>query len=283
MDRTFMRWPGFRRKALTLSYDDGVVFDRKLIEIMLKHGLKGTFNINSGLFAKEAGGRRLTKDEAYELYTKSGMEVAVHGVRHLSLTNVPEASAVADVINDRIALEEMFGTIVDGMAYAYGSYNDEVVEILKSCGIKYARTVEKTEKFDIPKDFLRMPATCHHKHPRLMELAREFIEDEGGTSVYSKKPLLFYLWGHSYEFNDADNWEIIEDFSEYTGDREDIWYATNGEIYDYVRAFDSLVYSADGFLVYNPTDKDVYIAYSDREYVIPAGKTVPVVPLNRKS
>ena len=61
MNRNVMRWPGFLRKAVTLSYDDGVVFDKRLISIMDKYGLKGTFNINSGAFAKNEGERRLTK------------------------------------------------------------------------------------------------------------------------------------------------------------------------------------------------------------------------------
>ena len=282
MKRSFMRWPGFRRKALTLSYDDGVVFDKKLIEIMLKHGIKGTFNINSGLFAKETGGRRITSDEAYKLYTESGMEVAVHGVRHLALDEISEAAAINDIINDRRALENMFGTLIEGMAYAYGTYDDSVVESMRKCGIKYARTTDKTEKFDLPTDWLRWNPTYHHRLPRLMELAGEFVENKGGTSFWTSRPMLFYLWGHSYEFNDSDNWNIIEEFAEYMGGRDDIWYATNGEIYNYVTAFDSLRYSADGFLVHNPTVIDVYVAYNDREYVIPAGKTVSVIPANCK-
>lgn len=56
MRYTMMRFPGFRRKALTLSYDDGVVNDRRLIEIMNKYGLKGTFNLNSGLFSEDGKG-----------------------------------------------------------------------------------------------------------------------------------------------------------------------------------------------------------------------------------
>lgn len=39
-----------KTKVLTLSYDDGVVQDIRLIEIMNKYGLKGTFNINSGMY-----------------------------------------------------------------------------------------------------------------------------------------------------------------------------------------------------------------------------------------
>lgn len=50
---TFMRFPEGRLKAVTLSYDDGMDQDIRLIEIMKKNGLKGTFNLNSGLYAPE--------------------------------------------------------------------------------------------------------------------------------------------------------------------------------------------------------------------------------------
>ena len=48
MANLIMRFPGGKPKALTLSYDDGVEQDVKLIEIAEKYGIKGTFNINSG-------------------------------------------------------------------------------------------------------------------------------------------------------------------------------------------------------------------------------------------
>ena len=276
MTRTFMRWPKFRRKALTLSYDDGVVYDERLIQIMDKYGLKGTFNLNSGFFAEKKGGLRLTKEEAYNLYANSKHEVAAHGVKHLSLGMVDESMAMNDVINDRVNLEEMFGVLVQGFAYANGSFSDESVEILKKAGIHYARTVVSTEKFDVPSDWLRLPATCHHANPRLMELAKRFVESGDGYNFWWTQPQLFYLWGHSYEFNDSDNWDIIERFAEYIGNRDDIWYATNGEIYNYVTAFDNLQFSANGTMVFNPSAIDVYICYFEKEYLIPAGQTIVV-------
>ena len=84
-----MRFPGGRSKVLTMSYDDGVEQDIRLIDIMTAHGLKGTFNINSGLYAKEgtvyAPGtihRRMPKSVIDSLYIPKGMEVAVHGYTH---------------------------------------------------------------------------------------------------------------------------------------------------------------------------------------------------------
>ena len=63
----FLRFPGFKKKAFTLSYDDGVIFDKRLIEIFNENGLKATFNLNSGHFGE---GRRLSLEEAVELYKK---------------------------------------------------------------------------------------------------------------------------------------------------------------------------------------------------------------------
>ena len=84
-----LRFPGFRSKALTLSYDDGMVFDKKLISILDGGGIKCTFNISSGLFAEQAGGRRLTRAEAVELYQGGGHEVAVHGFRNFGRQTKP--------------------------------------------------------------------------------------------------------------------------------------------------------------------------------------------------
>ena len=94
----FLRFPGFLVKACTLSYDDGVKDDARLADIMRKYGLKGTFNINSGLFAKEEGKGRMTEKEAYDLYVNSGHEVAVHGVKHLSLGEVPKEAGLYDIV-----------------------------------------------------------------------------------------------------------------------------------------------------------------------------------------
>ena len=178
MRHCFLRFPGFKLKALTLSYDDGVIFDKKLIEIMSKYALKGTFNINSGLFALDEGGRCLTQKEAFALYTQSDNEVAVHGVKHLPLTEISSAQALGEVLLDRQNLEKIFHKLVHGMAYSYGIYNDTVVEMVRSCGIDYARTVDDSEGFAIPTDWLRWNPTCHHRNPKLMDLAQDFCQQQ---------------------------------------------------------------------------------------------------------
>lgn len=279
MNQAYIRFPNFKKKAVTLSYDDGVRQDKRLIAIMKKHGLKGTFNINAGMFGEydeKATSGRMSVQEALDLYIPSGMEVAAHGYQHLSLSQVHEAIAVNDVITDRKELEKIFGRIVDGMAYANGASNDKTADILKKCGIKYSRTTVSTGHFRLPSDWLQLPATCHHNDPRLMELAKQFVEKKEQSYWWSNQAQMFYLWGHSYEFDTNDNWKVIEEFAEYIGGREDIWYATNGEIYDYLQACDRLVFSVDGTFVHNPSCIDVYIDYLGKNVFVPKGQTVRI-------
>lgn len=275
MAQIVMRFPGGVQRALTLSYDDGVEQDVRLLEIMKKHGLKGTFNLNSGAYAKEgtvypAGQihRRMTEAQVTELYKDSGMEVAVHGLTHPFLQELPPVLCVQEILKDRENLERQFDCIVRGMAYPYGTYNDTVVRILRDNGIAYARTVHSTHNFDIPQDWLRMPATCHHDDPQLMELAKRFTEP-----FWTPLPQLFYLWGHSYEFEEHDNWNRIETFASFMGGRDDIWYATNIEIYDYTMSWRRLVFSADGARVYNPASHELFYESNGNAGSIKPGET----------
>lgn len=273
---TLMRFPGGKRKAVTLSYDDGVTEDIRLIEILNKYGLKCTFNINSGIMPKEdidlsIPHRRMSMKQCVEIYKDTPHEVAVHGYQHPYWPELPVDRITFDIMEDRKNLENAFDRNIKGCAYPMGPFDDKCVEALKACGISYARTTISTESFDMPKDWLRMPTTCHHKNPRLMELCDEFI-----NFAEEYRPCkLFYLWGHSYEFNDKDNWDVIEKFAEKMGGHDDIWYATNIEIYNYVKAYESLEFSADGRYAYNPSAIDVYLHQCANErvvYKIPAGE-----------
>ncbi len=276
MSSLFMRFPGNKAKALTLSYDDGVEQDIRLISILSNHGIKCTFNINSGLFSPEGTEfekgqihRRLSEKDAIKLYKASGHEVAVHGLTHPYLEQLPSNIAAYEIIQDRKNLEHLFGTIIRGMAYPFGTFSDEVVAILKAAGIVYSRTVMDTEDFRLPTDWLRLPATCHHKNPKLNALTDRFL-----TQSPKSAPWLFYLWGHSYEFEADNNWNVIEEFAERIGGREDIWYATNIEIYDYMEAYQRLLFSVEASIVHNPTAITLFFEYDHRSYEIKPGTTL---------
>ena len=83
-----------------------------------------------------------------------------------------------------------------------------------------------------------------------------------------------YIWGHSYEFDRENNWNIIEEFCEYASGRDDIWYATNIEIYDYVKAYDDLQVSVERGIVHNPSSIDVWFSHEKKIYCVKAGQTL---------
>ena len=275
-----MRFPNGRAKALTLSYDDGVFEDIRLIEIMKKHGLRGTFNLNSEHLQTADPSKQnqpgswasfLTAEQAKALYDQDGLEPATHAYSHPFLHRMPSASVAREMLEDRVFLEKLFERPIRGMAYPYGTYSDRVVDVLESCGIVYSRTVTSTGQFTIPTDWLRMPATCHHNDEKLGALTEKFLTKAHGRS---ESPWLFYLWGHSYEFERDQNWNVIEEFAEKIGGREDIWYATNMEVYDYVKAYESLIFTVEMDYVTNPSAQTVWFYLRGNLCEVPAGQTV---------
>jgi hypothetical protein len=162
-------------------------------------------------------------------------------------------------------------TLARGMAYPMGTYSDMVIEALEAAGICYSRTCKATENFKFPENWLTLHPTCHHKHPRLMELAQKFVEE---SPRYTAQNWMFYLWGHSYEFDNDDNWNVIEEFAAYTGGKDDIWYATNIEIYDYIKAYEALQVSVDESIVHNPTTTDLWFHHNHQIHCIHSAETL---------
>lgn len=267
-----MRFPEGKEKALTFSYDDGVKADKRLVELFNKYALKGTFNLNSDLFDIEGEWHgHMGEEESFRTFAQSGQEVALHGARHIFMTRVPLHMAAKEVSDNRAYMESKYNRIVNGMAYAYGDFNDDIVNVLRSLGVVYARTTKSTHTFEIPKDWLRLNPTCHHTEDCFSALADKFLGGKPSDSVKAREPWLFYVWGHSFEFDDNNNWDLMENFARRAGGRADIWYATNGEIYDYVKCYESLVFSYDGESVYNPSHADVWLEIRGKVYKIPAG------------
>ncbi len=275
MTDLWMRFPGGVLKTLTLSYDDGVEQDARLLSIMNQNGLKGAFNLNGGLFAPEgtvypAGRihRRMTERAAVALLAESGQEIALHGYAHGDHPALPPAFAVWQIVKDKETLESTFQRIIRGMAYPYGTFEPAFTQAMKDSGVAYARTTQATHCFDLPHDWLTLHPTCHHADPQLMKLARAFAEEPACRAQ------MFYLWGHSYEFEADNNWHVIEEFAQYMGGREDIWYATNIQIHDYIEAWRGVHISANGCRLYNPGVIPLWFAADGKVYCLEGGKEI---------
>lgn len=257
------RFPGGKNKALTLSFDDGREYDRRLVSMFNEYGLKGTFHLNSGFLGKD---KYVERSEIATLY--KGHEISAHTVDHPFLEMSPPDQVVRELMEDREALEELAGYPVRGMSYPFGTWNDRVVGLLPAAGIEYARTTKSHGTYDMPDNFLLWNPTCHHK--QMVDHARQFIDHNPRHT----RMRLLYVWGHSYEFENDGNWELVERFGEAIGGRDDIWYATNAEIADYVRALNQLRFSVSCRLIHNPSATPVWVSAENDTVEIPGGATI---------
>jgi hypothetical protein len=241
-------YPEGRKKALTFSYDDGQIFDRKLVEIFNRYQVKATFHLNSETLDQEGF---VTKKEVRTLY--AGHEIACHGATHPYFTQLSKEQIINEIWKDRRCLEALAECPVVGLSYPFGEYSEEVISALESLGIEYSRTVQSHHSFQVPARFMTWNPTCHHNDDDLSTLADAFLNPPD----YMKLPL-FYVWGHSFEFGRQNNWEVIENFCKKVSGKDDIWYATNLQIKRYLSAVRNLVYTADETMVYNPTAVSVW-------------------------
>lgn len=225
-----------KMKAVTFSYDDGVTQDIRLIELFNKYGVKATFNINSEKLGLQevldlGDGNHVNhfKVDAKDVKSVySGHEVAVHTLTHPNLTQLEEKEVIRQVEQDRLNLSALCGYEVVGMAYPCGGINndDRTAAIIKNhTGVKYARALESSNNFELQKNLYRYQSTIHHMAFDLMDqMAEEFV------AMKPDSPKIFYIWGHSYEFDINQSWDRFEEFLKFISGREDIYYGTNKEV-----------------------------------------------------
>lgn len=259
-------FPEGKDKALTFSYDDGNVADRKLVSIFNKYGLKATFHLNSGILD---GNDFIKKEEVKELY--KGHEIAGHGVNHEFMNDLHTEAVVREIIEDRRTLEKYNDSIVVGYSYPYGQYTPELINKLKTLGIQYSRTVNSTKNFFIPGDFMEWHPTCHHN-----DVTDEMIEDFFNPPSY-RELSLFYIWGHSFEFDRENTWERFDEVCNKLHGRNDVWYTTNIEFKEYFSAIRNLVTNIDNTKIYNPTGVTIWLKSNNELIKLLPGQTISIL------
>jgi len=289
MQYRFLRFPQGKEKAVTFSYDDGPKYDKRLAEIMNKNGIKGTFNLNSEYLATSEDSWYMSAQEIKENILDAGHEIAVHGKEHRAPGRISPAAAVKDIFECRQTLEDVFDITVRGMAYpdsgirkmSNGNTYESVKKIASDIGIVYSRTLGgDNTTFDLPEDFLAWMPTAHHKNSdlfRMIDMFLEPVEKRTGANSSWREPKLFYLWGHSYEFNRDNNWDLFESACEKLGMHEDVWYATNIQIYDYVKGYENLVFNLNETQVFNPNCFDVWFEADKNLFCVKSGETLKII------
>lgn len=262
-----VRFPQGKRKALIMSYDDGSEHDRRLVAILNEHGLRATFNLNS---ARLGGPHHISKGEVQGLY--QGHEVATHGVNHLDLTGLTDEQIDREVADDQKALEDLTGAPVRGLAYPYGRYDERVISRLSALDLAYARTIHVSGGFGLPGQPLALGTSCHHN--QALELGESFLKHDAAEMA------LFYVWGHSFEFDgflSADpskDWDYLEAFCRLMRGHPDIYYATTLDVIDYLGVAKAFMDRLGGAAARNEADRTLWLSHAGRLFELGPGETL---------
>jgi len=264
------KFPQNKRIAVTTSFDDGVTHDRRVLEAFNNWGLKATWNLNSDKFSPAFASNPhrdnfIPASEVASLY--AGHEVAIHTVTHPHLPKLDPTQIAYEVLDDKKALEDLVGYPVRGMAYPFGTYNQTVIQILRALGIVYARTTEKSNHCFPPIEPLAFPATAHQYDPEVPQKWQDFYNHPHTNSV-------FFLWGHTYEFDRKNDWPSLEKIYKPLANKPDVWYATNIQLFDYEAARKQIVLAANKKSAYNPTATPITLLVDNSPLEIPPGITM---------
>ena len=238
------------KKYFTMSFDDGTVQDVRIIEILKKYNMPCTFNINTGSFGVvwkwvgEPYGKpnvhtRLTRAQVQSGLYK-GFDVEVHTLTHPDLAanyvNYGKNNVINEVKKDAENIAALTGIKPVGMAYPGGqeaNTSDEVIRtILENTDVRFARlavNAKRPSKFEFPEYWMMWyPTTAFgYGFSTVNNYAKRFIAAEA-----TDRDLLFYVWGHGYEFDLNENWDEFEAFIKMMSEQEDIVFVTNAELYE---------------------------------------------------
>lgn len=190
------------------SWDDGIVDDIRVVEILRRYNATACFNLNIGLNRKqrmlswkyqENEVWRLSLEEMPELY--HGFEIASHSLTHPHLTRCSSQELRYEIEKSRSILQEMFSQPVDGFCYPFGDFNEAVKDALRAVGYRYARGVAKSDDCIPPHDLFEFNPHCHFLDSDFWELY-ERAKSRGSN--------YFFFWGHSYELVNEDMWRGFE-------------------------------------------------------------------------
>ncbi len=267
-------YPEGKKKCLIFSYDDDLADNMEVAALLRQYGMRGTINLNgSGLLEdgtpQPEGKAKLYKSQVKEL--ARDFEIACHGFVHPPYGYMDPAQCVDDLIRDRRTLEDILKKPVRGFALPSGVYSKETIDALRVAGIVYSRTIDCTDGFELPQNFLEWhPTTKHDNFDRLFALGEAYLKGSWRLNTFLSCMLIY---GHSYELAAPEKRRRFEEFLQMMAGREDIWYTSCMELCNYLKALGSLIMTVDGSCVINPTLTDLWVTVDGKPKCVEAGET----------
>lgn len=229
-------------KYFTISFDDGITQDYKIMEICRKYGFSAcTFNLNTGLCGEHwdwvadminvpgVTHNRLTREEIRDGAYK-GFDLAVHGVDHPSMKNYDDdpLGIFNEVQLDAFHIYRWTGVMPVGMAWPGGDteYTEETMkQVCKYTSIRFARGTTSTHTFAMPSYFMKWQPSCSILDPDVLEMARKFLD------APCDENMIFYVWGHGYELDAFNKYETLESLIKMMAEDENVVCISNSAFY----------------------------------------------------
>ena len=264
-------YPQGKSKAFVVTYDDGVLQDRPFVALLNRYGLKGTFNLNSGLMENEfqwthANGsviKRLSTSGAASLY--QGHEVASHSLTHPYMEHLSEEDLIAELRTDKANLERVFGREVKGFAVPFDHYSQLIANCAKKCGFEYVRLPRESHSFLPPEDMFNWTAGIFHLDEGLTDFVDAFLST-------SDELAFCQIAGHSYDLDTENMWDVMEGIFQKISADPEILPITTIELIEYLRAMRKT--EITGGRIQNNSDISLWFQIDGKNYEIAANQGI---------
>lgn len=198
-------------KYFLLSFDDGSVYDGRLVQLLNRYGIRGTFNLNSGLedfvwyYEDSFPVRRQILSETVQQYR--GHEVASHSLHHVWLNTLSPPQISREIGEDCEAIKRIFGLQEIGFGVPFTACSEREIRLIRRF-VRYIRLSEFAETYAFPEDPYHIPIHGLYHDPDIFEKLQNFARSD-------QEDALFVLAGHSYELEALQHWQYMEQLLQY--------------------------------------------------------------------
>ena len=232
-------------KLITTSWDDGHPLDFRLAELLYKYNLAATFYIPKTNAEHEV----MPQQQVAELAKQ--FEIGGHTLSHIRLHTADTKTLEREIKGSYLWLSDVLGYEPQSFCFPGGVFHQKAINVVYQSGYKVARTTEllsikphtehklvpttlqvyEHNTFTYTKHLIKRRRWANllqwlhsyslYKLPALMESYLNRIDKAGGC---------FHLWGHSWEIEEFDLWNKLEEMFRILSNRDDFSYVPNKDL-----------------------------------------------------
>lgn len=233
---------------ITTSWDDGDPFDIKLCKILRDKKIASTIYTPLTNHQKIV----INSDEIKKI--SENFEIGSHTYNHTVLTRITHELVEKELSDSKNALEKIIQKDVTSFCYPLGKYSADIIKDVKKAGFKCGRTAELFRaSFNNPYE---LHTTVQATDRILLSKAKQIAMTDNrelavrlllSGNIFKKWNIIaketfdyilemggiWHLWGHSWEVERNNEWELLRDVLEYVsvkGRDHGAEFLTNGEL-----------------------------------------------------